>query len=418
MRKQTRIGKAGAAGIGRRLLFWSAFALICFLATLIGLVCLNQAAGKLRPQPRADVYKPIYDSDQWLPFVLKPGARIDAPYGVYGQYSELFARSDATYELSINSQGCRGPEFALPKPPGVLRVVLLGDSSTFGWDTPLEKTYGRLLEDALQQRFSGQTIEVVNAGEPNFSSWFGLIHLEHRVLSFEPDLLLVSFGRNDELDTAFSPQDLSRNLPDKQLVPRELGFTANMEWLTKRCQGNQARGPRNVLRSTALYRLLVRLIYGEQQYEDRGIELPEDVVYRVSVQDYEDNLREIARLARAAGADVLFIEIGVLHPQYREAMARVADELGAPFLGTFDLQMISSDWIKAQPRLAQDRELFLSILGEPAMNSSPGGWLWYTTDFCHPNAMGHAVIHRDLAPLVIEIIQRRLAVGRSPSSVL
>src|SRR5246500_5887905 len=51
--------------------------------------------------------------------------------------------------VSINSEGLRDREFSLQKPPDVYRVMMLGDSTTFGWGVKQEDTAAKLLERKL-----------------------------------------------------------------------------------------------------------------------------------------------------------------------------------------------------------------------------------------------------------------------------
>ena len=55
-------------------------------------------------------------------------------------------------DVHINSQGLRGKEYAIAKPPGTYRILVLGDSMTFGWGVPVEETYPSRLEVALNAK--------------------------------------------------------------------------------------------------------------------------------------------------------------------------------------------------------------------------------------------------------------------------
>jgi lysophospholipase L1-like esterase len=95
-----------------------------------------------------------------------------------------------------NTRGFRGSEIAVPKPPGVFRIVALGGSTTYGdhiakW----EDAYPAQLERVLRER--QRQVEVINAGVPGYSSWEMLISLEFQILDLQPDLLLVYEGIND-----------------------------------------------------------------------------------------------------------------------------------------------------------------------------------------------------------------------------
>ena len=53
--------------------------------------------------------------------------------------------------VSINSQGLRDHEYSPDKPPGIYRIVMLGDSTTLGWGVPLEQTVAKILERELNR---------------------------------------------------------------------------------------------------------------------------------------------------------------------------------------------------------------------------------------------------------------------------
>ena len=54
-------------------------------------------------------------------------------------------------EMKINPLGLRDREdITKEKPPGVYRIVVLGDSTTVGWGVPFEKLYPKLLERSLK----------------------------------------------------------------------------------------------------------------------------------------------------------------------------------------------------------------------------------------------------------------------------
>ena len=71
------------------------------------------------------------------------------------------------------------------------RVLLLGDSVTFGWGVEAEETFGRRLEEI----FPG--LETVNAGVCGYNTVQQLRYLETEGLALEPDALFVLFTEND-----------------------------------------------------------------------------------------------------------------------------------------------------------------------------------------------------------------------------
>jgi GDSL-like Lipase/Acylhydrolase family len=99
-------------------------------------------------------------------------------------------------EDTINERGYRGPSFQVPKPPGVVRVVMLGGSSTYdpyamaGQDWP-HRAEAKLREMGFPQ------VEVINAGTPGHASWDSLGRLYAEIWMFEPDFVVICHGWND-----------------------------------------------------------------------------------------------------------------------------------------------------------------------------------------------------------------------------
>jgi hypothetical protein len=59
--------------------------------------------------------------------------------------------------VRTNAYGFRGPEWAVPKPPGTFRVMVLGDSLSFGNLVAYEDTFAARLQDALRAQREGGT---------------------------------------------------------------------------------------------------------------------------------------------------------------------------------------------------------------------------------------------------------------------
>lgn len=97
------------------------------------------------------------------------------------------------YRSAVNrhdSRGFRGDEVAVPKPPGVFRIALVGASTTYDSDIPdYHQSYPYRLQQILSQAGRGP-IEVVNAGVHAYSSWEHLMNLQFRVLDVQPDLVV------------------------------------------------------------------------------------------------------------------------------------------------------------------------------------------------------------------------------------
>jgi hypothetical protein len=102
--------------------------------------------------------------------------------------------------VRTNALGYRDREHPLEKPPGTLRVAVLGDSFTEAVQVPVEETVWARLGAALPacEALGGRTVEVLNFAVSGYSTAQSLLTYRHRVRPFRPDLvLLVFFAGND-----------------------------------------------------------------------------------------------------------------------------------------------------------------------------------------------------------------------------
>jgi len=101
--------------------------------------------------------------------------------------------------VSINSHGLRDREYSEAKPPNVYRVMMLGDSTTFGWGVREDDTAAKMLERKLNAHLPPgyDKVEVLNAGVGNYDTVQEVTYYETRGLAFHPDLVVLVFFIND-----------------------------------------------------------------------------------------------------------------------------------------------------------------------------------------------------------------------------
>lgn len=99
----------------------------------------------------------------------------------------------------INPQGFRGPQVAIPKPPGTFRVVLLGGSTTHGAGVSDDETLDAHLRRVLAVRYPGRGFDVVNLGFDAYDSDCDYERLSTDGLPLEPDVVVIHSGINDVL---------------------------------------------------------------------------------------------------------------------------------------------------------------------------------------------------------------------------
>ena len=103
--------------------------------------------------------------------------------------------------VHINSLELRDPrEYPLPKRSNTVRILVLGDSVTFGHGSVYETTYPYLLEQRLKRWRPDVDWQVWNAAVPGYNTSQEFAHLLEVGDRFHPDLVVVGFFENDLID--------------------------------------------------------------------------------------------------------------------------------------------------------------------------------------------------------------------------
>ncbi len=185
-----------------------------------------------------------------------------------------------SFAVSTDANGLRIPIHPEIKPPNVTRIMTMGCSTTFGWGVGDDESYPARLEARLQEE-GYPNVEVINAGQPGYTSFQGRWLWETVAYRYQPDIVLLGFVVQDARKAQYS--DLSQALQ-----------TGSAEFFK-----------RNLLYKWRLYLLL-------KSARDRDVirtkERPDDGdegVYRVSRQQYLDNLRALRAAIEATGARVV-----------------------------------------------------------------------------------------------------------------
>lgn len=94
--------------------------------------------------------------------------------------------------VSTNSFGMRDSE---PDPERNKKIVVLGDSFTFGFQAPQEKIFPYLLERALQEE--DPAYEVLNLAVSGYAIKDEVTALKYKGLQWNPDVIIVGYVMND-----------------------------------------------------------------------------------------------------------------------------------------------------------------------------------------------------------------------------
>ena len=173
-----------------RLRDWQKSALLATLSLAIG---FGIAEVLLRIFWDPGSYQPVIRADPVLGWALAPGTSLHS----------VDTDRHLDYHIQVNALGMRDPERARTKPPGVHRVLLLGDSMVFGTGVEVGARCG----DVLQQQL-GPDVEVLNAACGGWGTDQEFLYLCREGLALQPDVVVLALCLSN---------DVANNLLDHEL---------------------------------------------------------------------------------------------------------------------------------------------------------------------------------------------------------
>ncbi|MFQ5766857.1 MAG: GDSL-type esterase/lipase family protein, partial [Acidobacteriota bacterium] len=132
--------------------------------------------------PRPGFLKAFFEIDPELLYRIRPTVKqrgVDLTW-------------EPRFHLKIRDARQFGPHTA-----GTLRIIALGDSSTYGVNT--RNPWPLRLERLLAAETGSGRIQVLNLGVPGYTAFQGRRVLETRGARLDPDLVIIYFGWNDHL---------------------------------------------------------------------------------------------------------------------------------------------------------------------------------------------------------------------------
>lgn len=99
-------------------------------------------------------------------------------------------------EYAINAQGFRDQSiYPVVAAEGVTRILLLGDSFTFGASNNYDDIWPVMLENGLRK--AGHKVEIIKAGVPAYDTRLEVLYLERLFDLYHPDVVVMGFLPND-----------------------------------------------------------------------------------------------------------------------------------------------------------------------------------------------------------------------------
>jgi len=108
-----------------------------------------------------------------------------------------YAHTNVSWEVRFNSLGLRDQEYDFAR-PGAFRILLLGDSFTFGYGLEVEDLFDTKLESKLRE--SGMDADVINAGVGGWGTLQEFQFARDHWEQLKPDVIVLTFCDNDHVD--------------------------------------------------------------------------------------------------------------------------------------------------------------------------------------------------------------------------
>lgn len=136
----------------------------------------------------------FYTYDPYRGWALIPGA-------------EGWQRDEGVAYVKMNREGFRGPEYSRTKPPGTLRIAVLGDSYTEAQQVPFPQTFCSVVQRELAERLVGSNalgmhvkrVEVMDFGCDSYGTAQELMTLRHQAWQYSPDIVVLAFFPGNDL---------------------------------------------------------------------------------------------------------------------------------------------------------------------------------------------------------------------------
>ncbi len=202
---------------------------------------------------------------------------------------------DLSFAMKINGDGFRSTtEFVKPKPAGTVRVVSLGESSTFGLANNDDETYPYLLQQELRNRVSDRPVEVFNLGIPHYRTNHILAVARAELASLQPDIVTFYAGYNNSM----------------MIRPQQTGFLlTTKDWLKNHLVTYRALNPYVASAYQNIARMLGKDVVGLATLS-LAVELPAAAVAErraESRREFARDLESLAQTVEQMGAQLVLV---------------------------------------------------------------------------------------------------------------
>lgn len=255
-------------------------------------------------------------------------------------------------EVFINCHGFRSQDIPEKKPPGQTRIMLLGDSSAYGFRVRNNETFGSVLLKKLRSTYPDKDIKLLNTAVAGWTTYQAATFMKEKGWQFSPDIIIIAFN-NDCWGE--QKEDVER-VPPAHLIP-----------------------VLRILYRSNIYMGIKRVVLNDRLKKDpRPAFQPRfgKAKSRVSIEDFRKNLNYIIEGASGRNAKVMILTMplqvaGYRKLAYRDVMRDTAEKYNLPCV-SFDRDFAEYPF----------EEVFI--------------------DMMHPTAKGHKIIGENIYGMIAQ----------------
>ncbi len=238
-------------------------------------------------------------------------------------------------DVRTNSKGLRNREIFYARNPDVMRIVMLGDSLTFGWGVPQDLTFSARLEKLY--RADDVPAEIINTGVGNWNTIQEVQFFLVEGHKYKPDIVVLNYFVNDA-----------------EPVPK----SSQPSWLMRHCY--------SCVFFLGRIDILRRMLFGGRSWKEYYLGLYE----RGQAEGWLAAKNAIGRLARYCkehGIKLIIASLPELHDVKNYQFNEVTDLV--------------------RETAAENGVEFVDLL--PSLQNDPSSSLWVTVPDPHPNSLAH-----------------------------
>jgi lysophospholipase L1-like esterase len=267
-------------------------------------------------------------------------------------------------QFDTNSKGLRDREFSYEKPPGRLRIMMLGDSFTVGWGAKFDETFPKRIERMYADR--GIQAEAINTGVGNYNTIQEVEYYLTEGYKYNPDIVVLNFTFND-----------AEPVPVSHRPPTILRICYSCIFVAGRIDS------------------VLRELFVKKDWADYYLGLYGDDGQAKGWLDAKAYIAKLAAFTKAHGTKLLIASLPELHDVQHYRLQRITDLVH---------------------EAANENDVpFVDLL--PYVQGVPSPELWVTPPDPHPNGLAHKLfaegIYEALEKLSVNETAEQHGVGLS-----